>query len=142
MTASLTVVTPSSPVSKEVIFARAPVVGELRHLPTGCRGRPTVPFSTTLQSRELVGPVAGGARLPGPILASSPALMLVMKAMLLVEFFSRMRVSPVSRLVWKSLGFMLASSPRGARGVLGRRAREGWQLEDHLALRTDRLAPV
>ena len=34
-----------------------------------------------------------------------------MKAMLLVEFFSRMRMSPVSRLVWKSFGFMLASSP-------------------------------
>ena len=53
----------------------------------------------------------GGARLLRPILASPPALKLVMKAMLLVEFFARMRMSPVSRFVWKSLGSTLASSP-------------------------------
>ena len=95
----MTVATPSSPVPKEVIFARAPVAGELRHLPTGCLRRPTISFLTVLQKRELVCPAVGGARPLRTILAPSPAPMLVMKAMLLVELFSRMMTSPVSIVV-------------------------------------------
>ena len=95
----MTVATPSSPVPKEVIFARAPVAGELRHLPTGCLRKPTISFLTVLQSRELVCPALGVAWPLRPILASCPVPMLVMKAMLLVERFSRMMMSPGSIVV-------------------------------------------